>query len=58
MHYLRKQGGEIATTCSTWFRAESEQHTRMVCLKIMSSYSITGRSNEFDRIRYAMDFIF
>ena len=58
MHSLWKQGGEIARTCSKWFHAESEQHTCMVCVKIMFPYSIVGRSNEFDRFKYTMDFVF
>jgi hypothetical protein len=48
----------MARTRSTWSHAESEQHTRKVCVKIMFPYSIVGRSNEFDKFRYTMDFVF
>jgi hypothetical protein len=45
-------------TCSTWFHTQSEQHTSMVCVKIIFPYSDHCRSNEFARLRYAMDFVF
>ena len=47
-----KQGGETTRACSTWFHAETDEHTIKVYVRITFPYSIIGRSIEFDKFGF------